>query len=52
MMVMLKQRMGSCDLQGRLMVSLLACHGGLVEADGKMNGMKSRCTGIGLKSGV
>ncbi len=40
------------DPRGMLTGSLLTYHSELTEAHGKVNGMKSLCTGSGLKSGV
>ncbi len=45
-------RMRHCDSHGMHTVSLLTYHGELAEAHGKMNSMKSLCTGSVLKCGV
>ncbi len=43
---------GRYDLHGRHTVLLLTCHDELAEAHGKINGIKSLCTGSVLKYGV
>ena len=44
--------MGRYEPHDSLMASLLTYHSEHAGAHGKMNGMKSLCTGSGLKSGV